>query len=93
MKTQKHRIWIEEGCIQCCWCHNLSPEVFVFGEAGTELNPALRSDRRASSNRQERSPLTAAALATLNLGFIQFVADGCPAKVIKLDPPPALPLA
>lgn len=81
------RIWIEEGCIQCYWCQNLCPEVFACGEGGTQIRPGLLSDRQATTNRVERSRLTAKARAALDHRFLQFVADGCPAKVIKLDPP------
>jgi ferredoxin len=84
--SKEQRIWIEEGCIQCFWCQNLSPDVFVCGDQGTQIHPDLRVDQRSSTNRVERSPMTASARATLDLSFIQFVADGCPAKVIKLDP-------
>ena len=83
------RIWIEEGCIQCFWCQNLCPEVFVCGDQGTQIHPGMRVDKRASPNRVERSPLNAQAQAALDLPFIQFVADGCPAQVITLDFPEA----
>lgn len=79
------RIWIEEGCIQCYWCQNLSPEIFVCGDQGTRIRQDIRMDNCASPNRDERSPLTSIAQETLDLMFVQFVADGCPAQVIKLD--------
>jgi ferredoxin len=85
--TTAQRVWIEDGCIQCFWCHHLVPEVFVCGAQGTRVDGRVRVDQRTSDNRRERSPLTTVAMAALDLPFVQFVADGCPAKVIVVDPP------
>ena len=45
---QRQRIWIKEGCIQCFWCQNLSPEIFVCGDQGTQIrSEAISQSQRA----------------------------------------------
>ena len=63
--SKGQRIWIEEGCIQCYWRQNRSPEFFVCGERGTQIHPDMRVSHRVSTNRIERSPLTAKAQAQM----------------------------
>jgi ferredoxin len=81
------RIWIEPGCIECGWCHNLSPEVFVLTQDGMSIRSDARLDGLQSPNHSERAPLTPEVQATLDPTLLQFVVDGCPSKVIHLDPP------
>jgi ferredoxin len=79
------RIWIESGCIQCGWCQNLAPQVFLSGMTGTLVQGSAREDGVTSDNACERSPLRASVLAAEELAFLPFVADGCPVRVIHLD--------
>jgi ferredoxin len=81
----RKRIWIEEGCIHCGWCHNLAPAVFLADGSGTRIAGAVRSDGITSDNRGERSPLRHGRLPADELAFMPFIADGCPAHVIHLD--------
>lgn len=78
-------IWINEGCIQCFWCQNLEPEVFSVTADGCEIRAEARTDRCADPNRVGRSRLNDGLVTEENIGFIQFVADGCPAKVIMIE--------
>lgn len=76
-------IWIEPGCIECRWCHDLAPEVFIIGNGTSHI----RGDALVK-------PITGLnecriALKTQLTGqmaeFIEFVASGCPTSVIKLE--------
>jgi hypothetical protein len=79
------RVWIESGCIECGWCTDLLPAVFEV-RAGKPciIAAAARSDGRAGANRRERSPL-AKPFHDKDARFLEFVADGCPAKVIRFS--------
>jgi ferredoxin len=78
-------IWINEGCIQCFWCQNLEPEVFSVTADGCEIRAEARTDRRANPNRSEHASLNDGLVTEENIGFVQFVADGCPAHVIMIE--------
>jgi len=78
-------IWIAPGCIECFWCQQLAVEVFTHGQHGTEVLGAIRLDHQTSSNSADRSPINVAALPDSASNFLQFVADGCPTKVIRLE--------
>lgn len=82
------RVWIDDGCIQCRWCQDLVPQVFICGEDGTRISAAVREDGRDSPNRRERSPLTADAVRMVDPVLLQFAADGCPSSVIRIVPTP-----
>ncbi len=84
VEGQHQRIWIEDGCIQCGWCHNLLPQVFLMDASGTRIVGAVRQDGVTSDNRVERSPLRSGRVPAEELTFLPFVADGCPARVINL---------
>jgi len=79
-------IWIEEGCIQCGWCQNLEPRVFLVTAQGCEIRGEARIDGLASANRHERKALVADLLDEAGAGFMRFVADGCPVQVIHMTP-------
>ncbi len=81
------RVWIEPGCTQCHWCQDLVPEVFVCGEDGVRITAAVRQDQCTSTNRDERSPLTARAERLVDPLLLRFAADGCPAQVIRIETP------
>jgi ferredoxin len=78
-------IWIAPGCIECFWCQQLAGDVFVHGEHGTEIRGAIRLDRQTNSNSDSHSPINTAVLAPQESAFVQFVADGCPTRVIRLE--------
>ncbi len=78
-------IWVAPGCIECFWCQQLAGEVFAHGERGTEIRGAIRLDHQTSSNSSDRSPIDVAVLSDEESNFLQFVADGCPTKVIRLE--------
>jgi ferredoxin len=78
-------IWIAPGCIECFWCQQLAGEVFIHGQRGTEIRGAIRLDYQTNSNCTEQSPINVAVLSDLQSNFLQFVADGCPTKVIRLE--------
>lgn len=83
--TRVARVWIEPGCIRCGWCSDLAPEVFQGSERHeTRINGAIRSDGMTDDNRAARS-LLLRPLLEQQAEFMEFVADGCPAHVIKLD--------
>lgn len=80
-----NRVWIAPGCIECGWCTDLLPEVFeVEAGAACVIAASARKDGRSGTNQREKSPLKR-ALRGKDADFLGFVADGCPAKVIKLD--------
>jgi len=79
------RVWIEPGCIACGWCTDLVPAIFIVGEGkACVIAAAARKDGSRGANRREKSPLKR-MLTRADAEFLCFVADGCPAKVIKLD--------
>ncbi len=78
-------IWIAPGCIECFWCQQLAGDVFTHGDNGTEIRGEARKDGKNGPNRREKSPLVGANLSAAESVFLQFVADGCPVQVIKLD--------
>ncbi len=78
-------IWIASGCIECFWCQQLATDVFVHGQRGTEIRGAIRLDHQTSSNSTDRSPIDVSVLPNEESNFLQFVADGCPTKVIRLE--------
>jgi ferredoxin len=78
------RVWIEEGCIQCGWCSDLVPEVFlVTRENRCEIRAEARLDGATDDNRVTRAPLRVTRNGA-DATFMEFVAAGCPAAVIKL---------
>lgn len=79
------RVWIESGCIACGWCTDLVPTIFVVGGGkACVIAASARKDGGRGANRREKSPLKH-ALTGADADFLGFVADGCPAKVIRLD--------
>lgn len=83
--TSTKRVWIEQGCIACNWCTDLLPSVFTAGASGFSVITAdSRKDGRQGTNRREKSPLSK-PLQGKEGDFLGFVADGCPARVIRFD--------
>ncbi len=78
------RIWIDEGCIQCGWCQTLDDRVFAVGPTGTVIRGDVRSDGRTDANRDARATLRQDVLDAAALGYLQFIADGCPVRVIRI---------
>lgn len=79
------RIWIEAGCIQCGWCSDLVPDVFlVTGDALCEIRGQARVDHLTDDNRTSRI-LLVKPFEGAEATFIEFVAAGCPAAVIRID--------
>ena len=79
------RVWIEPGCIACGWCTDLMPTIFVVGAGkACVIAASARKDGSRGANRREKSALKQ-GLTGAEADFLSFVADGCPAKVIKLD--------
>ena len=78
-------IWIDEGCIQCFWCQNLEPAVFAVSDDGCEVRAEVRADARTDANREAHARLNDGVVSEENIVFMQFIADGCPSQVIKID--------
>lgn len=77
------RVWIELGCIQCGWCTDLIPAVFsVSASHRCVIRGEVLADGRTTPNRDERRHL-AAPLLEDDARYLDFVAAGCPANVIK----------
>ena len=77
------QVWIEAGCTRCHWCHQLLPAVFADGPASSVVRPeAVLPGGRC---------LRPGVVTPEEDCFLEFVADGCPARVIHLrrDPPVA----
>jgi hypothetical protein len=79
------RVWIEAGCIQCGWCQNLEPRVFIITETGCEIIGECRIDALTDDNRPHRSALREGILDAAALEYLPFVAGGCPVQVIQLS--------
>ncbi len=82
---EQPRIWIDPGCIRCRWCQLLIPEVFVDTEDGSAIRQDVRTDGRCDANRDGRTPLVAGTLDASGRDYLQFVADGCPTNVIRVE--------
>lgn len=78
-------VWIEPGCTRCGWCHQLLPTVFEAAPEGSRVTAQARMDRRPGSNSRERAALVPDHLDTATDQFLDFVADGCPARVIQVQ--------
>ena len=78
------QVWIEDGCIQCGWCQNLEPRVFLVSERGCEIVADARIDGRTDDNRLLHAALRADALDDEAVNYLAFVAGGCPTEVIHL---------
>lgn len=77
------RVWIEPGCIQCGWCQNLEPRVFLVGDDGCQIRAEVREDHLTDTNAEHRA-LCVGALSEADLDYLPFVAGGCPTQVIQL---------
>lgn len=83
--TLIRRVWIEVGCIQCAWCSDLIPEVFLVSNAyECTVKGGVRSDGSTTPNRDERAALILPIVDDA-AGFLEFVAAGCPSLVIKFS--------
>jgi ferredoxin len=77
-------VWIDEGCIVCNACDAECPDVFLVTDSTCMILADVREDGIESENRDERSPLKAAAAASFE-DSIRAVATGCPVEVIKIE--------
>jgi len=83
--TLIRRVWIESGCIQCAWCSDLIPEVFLVSDVHQcAVKGRVRSDGSTTPNRDERAALVL-PIVDAAAGFLEFVAAGCPSLVIKFS--------
>jgi len=78
-------VQILPGCIQCFWCQNLCPQVFLVTDDGCIIRAESRLDHLASDNRGELSPLLPSILSAEEHDFMPFLAGGCPVQVICLS--------
>lgn len=79
------QVWIETGCITCGWCSDLIPDVFAARVDGSSvIRGEVRVDGRTDRNQRKTSPLRK-PLSGADAEFIQFVADGCPPRVIRFS--------
>lgn len=76
------RVWIVPGCTRCHWYQQLVPKVFADSADGCRIRAETRADQRCDDNQQARS---ASELAAPLADFVEFVAGGCPAKVIHTE--------
>jgi len=79
------RIWIDPGCIRCRWCQLLIPKIFVDTENGSAIRQEVRPDGRCDANRDNHTRLAAGTLDASDRDYVQFVADGCPTHVIRVE--------
>jgi hypothetical protein len=79
------RVWIDEGCIQCGWCENLEPRVFIISELGCSIVADCREDGLTDHNRERLANLREGVLDAESLAYLPFIAGGCPAEVIRLS--------
>ena len=79
------RVWIEDGCIRCHWCQHLVPEVFLDSPGGCQIRGTARADGITDENRIAKLPLAPGTVDGATDTYLTFVADGCPAQVIKLS--------
>ena len=77
-------IWIDEGCIQCFWCQNLEAGIFAISADGCEIRSEVRSDHLTDPNRSGHARLKRGVVTAENIGFMRFIADGCPTHVIHI---------
>jgi ferredoxin len=77
-------VWIEEGCIMCNACDAECPDVFFVTDTSSVIRAAAREDGKENENRNEKSPLKAAVLNSLE-DDIKRAAAGCPVEVIKYE--------
>lgn len=78
------RVWIAEGCTNCGWCSGLDGELFAPSVHGACIRGAQRQDGTTDANRSQVSDLRTPRQGE-DAVFLTFVADGCPAQVIRLD--------
>jgi ferredoxin len=78
------KVWINSGCIECRWCHDLAPDVFAIGEGTSVIRSDARVDGATDSNESAKAAL-AAPFEGQMAEFIEFVAAGCPTSVIKIE--------
>ena len=78
-------VWIAPGCTRCRWCQHLLPTVFEDSPAGSQVRAEARCDSDTCSNEASRSPIKPGHLDASSSTFLDFVADGCPAQVIKVE--------
>lgn len=65
-----HKVWIEEGCISCNLCEDLSPEVFQVPGGGTsKLRRGWKKALREEATQES----------------CQEAADSCPVEVIQVQ--------
>jgi ferredoxin len=76
-------VWIDSGCIECRWCHDLAPDVFAIGEGTSVIRADARVDRQTDTNASAKVAL-AVPFEGQMAEFIDFVVGGCPTSVIKL---------
>jgi len=78
-------VHILPGCIQCFWCQNLCPQVFLVTDDGCVIRAEARLDQLSNDNRRDRSPLAAGILSVEEHDFMPFLAGGCPVQVISVS--------
>jgi len=80
-----HSIHILPGCIQCFWCQNLCPQVFLVTDDGCIIRGESRRDALSNDNREEDSPVIEGILSAEEQEFMPFLAGGCPVQVILVN--------
>lgn len=77
------RVWIAEGCTNCGWCSGLDEALFVASAKGACIHGTQREDGATDANLSQTSDLRVPRRGE-DATFLTFIADGCPAQVIRL---------